>query len=259
MEPSITVRVDVLQESRWLPVVKTGGSAEQFRSLIMDLGNHVARARGDLCRARRKLGAALVQIKQQVSYGEWTSFLSSLEVNEKTLRNAIALVERLCDTTGEFNETKVNRAAAERPGILGPTKSVANLSLRKVEELAGVRTARMNQTHTEFGTTVPNSESVRNASRFGAASSAAANNSDLRADFDENDDGPNEPVDDYSHLDDLDEGDEASWKPGHQMTFEDLRAAAFADATRLCGLLQRPDADPALVQRFHDWAQRELV
>lgn len=260
MERSITVRVDVIQDSRWVEVIKTGGSAEQFRPLIMELGGKIAAARGDLCRARRKLGAALLQIKQQTPYGEWTSFLKSLEVNEKTLRNAIALVERLCDVNGEFVEAKMTAARLLRPAVqVGDTRRI---SLIRAEELAGIRPVRHVPPNTEFGTRVPLSEiggsaGERTNSEFGTvvpnSDSVRIDLSDVGAGFEDDDDEGD--LDDVS----LDDTRDPSWQPGQQMTFEDLRAASLADATRLCGLLAQPDADPDLVQRFHDWAQRELV
>lgn len=235
---TIKVRIEVLADGRWTQREQTGASAEAFRSLLMEMAGSVSRAKGELCRSRRKLGAALLQLKRQLPYGQWSSFVASLEINQKTVSNAIKVVCELCDENGEFVQSKIDSAAAARPNVTAPA-DIRNMTMLRAEQLAGARPATRHQTSTEFGTIVPNSGGVRENAR------------NIRTDSEFGTIVPNSGGVRDAHK-------PVAMGAGHQMTFEDLRRAAINEVDRLRLRLASPEVDHDLVAKFHAWALQVL-
>lgn len=148
----IEVVFDVVENGRVVQRFARGTSIEAFRATINLLAESVSTKKADLFAARRALGAVLVQLRSRYPHGTWQSFIASLAINAKTARNAIRLVDELCDEHGRLVMAKIEAAKVARPHISGKIDT-----LHKAEALAGIRNPIASARERNSGTMVPQS------------------------------------------------------------------------------------------------------
>lgn len=234
---AITVKIKTLNaRGEWAEANVVGTDIEDFRPTINVLGAQVKASRAELFARRRYLGAALIQLRNRFARGTWGSFVASLGLNMKTVTNAMALVERLCDEFGELNETKVRLARQARPQVKGTDGG--EMSLHQAERLAGIRDDKQIP---DIGTVVPVSggsrkqtERNRDIGTMVPISGECLDDAGLSVPDDDGDDdawqddglGPFVAPDSVDASVDLDEASDDEWSVGPQMTFDDLRVQA---------------------------------
>jgi hypothetical protein len=190
--------------------------------------------------------------------------------------HAICVVDRLCRDDGEFDQGKLDKAKAGRPGVIEDGEDLDDVSMAQAEKLAGLRSVtngpRLTEHNANLSTRVDrlgmqtaeqntnlSTRVDRVGSRTGAATMEEPRLPAWAADVDGGDVLTDELDDDQAGDDAEDSDSDAdAWNAGAQMTFEGLRMAAVQEADRLRDMLARPDADRDLVQRFHAWAQASL-
>jgi len=181
--PEIVVETCVWRAGAWQPHIVRGTTLESFRPIVRELGGFVGQRKRELRDARCRLGATLIKIKNQVEYGQWNAWLSNQEINEKTLRAAVAIAQQLCDADGQIVLDKVRAAAAKKPHVR-IADDAGCVTLRQAEQLVGQRGGQNApslapitvHTSAESGATAPKSLGLvpwRAASRLAAAAAAA--------------------------------------------------------------------------------------
>jgi len=116
--PDITRRFAAVEEA--VPFVRELSKVERAR--------HV-----DHRDARLALGAALNQIRGQISHGQWTSFIGNLGVHLRTAQAAMQMAARFCDEHGRLIADRVIDAIREH-------KAHGNVRIERIEPLsAGIR------------------------------------------------------------------------------------------------------------------------
>lgn len=231
-----------------------GTTIEAFRVTINQLAGNVGVVKRDLMTARCALGAVLVQLRSKFPRGTWQSFIASLSINAKTARNAIRLVEELCDEHGRLCQAKVDVAKSKRPEVGEPD------TLHRAERLAGLRVADDHASSAKHrnGTIVPQT-TVQRQEVSGTVVPFLNENPngyvgpvvDVAFDDDEADDAFDDsglPDEDDAPMGliglvggDDDGGDD--WGVGAQLSFEDLRTQA---RDRLADAITRIDSiEPA--------------
>lgn len=114
---------------------------EEAVPFLKELAGPVSVSRKEFNKARRMLGAALLQLRKQTEHGGWGAFRADLaarlDLNEHTLRNCIKVAEKLLTKRGNISPAKV-RAAANIHTCVDLNRG--ELSMGKLEILAGART-----------------------------------------------------------------------------------------------------------------------